>query len=255
MPIQSWSARVQAKELRLKKEINQYVIVQSRERLVTFVAQCRLRHMLTSYRDCLVLDNFLDAALHQSLLDHALSQATATEAAEVTKGVQLVVDRQLRSAELCRLGLAALHEPFFARVMSQFDIVTGELGIKKFAIEATQVELVAHNDGARFRRHIDTLTQENFAARQFVRILSFVYYFHRTPKHFSGGELELFPVGNAKPFIIEPCDNRLVAFPSYIPHEVHEVSCPSREYSDSRFAINIWLSRARGHQDSVRFIR
>jgi Rps23 Pro-64 3,4-dihydroxylase Tpa1-like proline 4-hydroxylase len=39
---------------------------------------------------------------------------------------------------------------------------------------------------------------------------------------------------------IEPGQNRLVAFPSWAPHEVMPISCPSRRFIDSRFAVNCW---------------
>jgi Rps23 Pro-64 3,4-dihydroxylase Tpa1-like proline 4-hydroxylase len=45
--------------------------------------------------------------------------------------------------------------------------------------------------------------------------------------------------------VLEPRNNRLIAFPSFVPHEVRRVACPSGEFADSRFAINVWLSRAR----------
>ena len=54
-----------------------------------------------------------------------------------------------------------------------------------------ELELVAHNDGAFYARHIDTATGED--SNQ-VRVLSGVYYFHAKPKAFTGGALRLFAI-------------------------------------------------------------
>jgi Rps23 Pro-64 3,4-dihydroxylase Tpa1-like proline 4-hydroxylase len=42
---------------------------------------------------------------------------------------------------------------------------------------------------------------------------------------------------------IEPANDTLVFFPSWYPHEVLPVSCPSGRFEDSRFAINCWVHR------------
>jgi len=214
-------------------------------RVVTKTAPCKVAGVGTLHRDCLVFDDFLDPGLHRALLSHALDQAAAIEPARVYQAAQSKVDRRFRAAELCVEGLGPLQGVFMERVMALFDEAIGALGIPGFPLGPIEIELVAHNDGARFGLHIDTTTQDGLAARESNRILSLVYYFHRRPKGFNGGEMELSPIGAGQPVRIEPRDNRLIAFPSYIPHQVHEVSCPSREFADSRFAVNIWLGRPR----------
>jgi SM-20-related protein len=42
---------------------------------------------------------------------------------------------------------------------------------------------------------------------------------------------------------IEPANDRLVFFPSWFPHEVLPVVCPSGRFEDSRFAVNFWIYR------------
>ena len=84
------------------------------------------------------------------------------------------------------------------------------------------------------------------------RIISAVYYFHCMPKGFSGGDLRLYrlgadPLGEGKEpgnhVDIEPVRNSMVAFPSWIMHEVRPVSCPSGDFRDYRFAVNCWDCR------------
>ncbi len=117
-------------------------------------------------------------------------------------------------------------------------------GISKPAVGSLEMQLVAHNHGAHYDRHIDTMSGANWA-KFGVRTLSMVYYFHRRPKAFSGGCLRLHPFGvRDQPdghVDIEPDHNVLLAFPAWVEHEVLPVGCPSRQFADSRFAVNIWV--------------
>jgi SM-20-related protein len=57
--------------------------------------------------------------------------------------------------------------------------------------------------------------------------------------------LRLYAIGDpaGQTFIdIEPVHNSLLVFPSWAPHEVMPVSCPSQRFMDSRFAINCWVN-------------
>ena len=82
------------------------------------------------------------------------------------------------------------------------------------------------------------------------RVISAVYYFYRLPKSFSGGVLRLHSVaggGEEGSFVdIEPTNDTLVFFPSWFPHEVLPVACPSGRFEDSRFTINCWFHRHSG---------
>ena len=122
-----------------------------------------------------------------------------------------------------------------------------DLRVTPFEPSAIELEMVASNDGAIFKRHTDTFTGDQRDGSD--RLLSAVYYFHTEPKAFSGGALRFYPF----PFVAEDSDsnfddvqpeqNTLVAFPSWALHEVLPVSCPSRRFSDSRFSVNCWALR------------
>lgn len=103
-----------------------------------------------------------------------------------------------------------------------------------------EIELVAHGDGGFYRPHTDTFTGAN-ASTSANRRLSLVYYFHRRPRAFSGGRLRLLSLRGAQPLAIEPAHDTLLAFPSFLPHEVEPVSIPGNEFANCRFAVNIWL--------------
>jgi len=134
---------------------------------------------------------------------------------------------------------APLREKFFAALPGLFEA----LRIRPVTMSRAEMELIAHGDGAFYKTHVDTKGSDPDTKTQ--RIISCVYYFHAQPKAFSGGELRLFPFGGgdtSERFLdIPPDRDTLVAFPSWAPHEVRPVLCPSRRFSDSRFAINCWF--------------
>ena len=114
-----------------------------------------------STSDVVVLDDFLEPELHETLLAHALAQSDMTEPTKVYGGGARTVDPTSRVADLCIHGLGTLADPFVERIMARFEAIVGALGIRPFPVAEAQLELVAHNEGAMFSRHIDTLTEEN----------------------------------------------------------------------------------------------
>jgi len=105
---------------------------------------------------------------------------------------------------------------------------------------STQMEVVAHGDGAFYRPHTDTYTGDEYTPGG-RRRLTMVYYLHRRPRRFTGGRLRLFDLGGEQSIEIEPTHDSLLVFPSSARHEVETISCPDGAFGDSRFAVNIWL--------------
>jgi Rps23 Pro-64 3,4-dihydroxylase Tpa1-like proline 4-hydroxylase len=65
-------------------------------------------------------------------------------------------------------------------------------------------------------------------------------YFHAEPKAFTGGALRLYAIGRKEDedFVdIEAVRNSLLVFPSWAPHEVTPVSCPSKRFSSTRDSL------------------
>jgi SM-20-related protein len=123
--------------------------------------------------------------------------------------------------------------------------VLNELGIRSFPVASYEIELVGHGDGGFYHRHIDTFTGGN-RSRSGDRVISCVYYFHSQPKQFSGGELRLYPLPTRIAPVPEPIDvapehDKLVAFSSWIPHEVMPTICPTKQFEHYRFSINCWV--------------
>ena len=117
------------------------------------------------------------------------------------------------------------------------------LSMPVFTPAAYEVELVAHGDGAFYRRHLDLHAGEHGPSLR--RMLSAVYYFYREPRAFSGGALRIYSFDGSASVDFQPENDTLVAFPTSAPHEVLPVAVASREFIDSRFAVNCWVLKAR----------
>jgi Rps23 Pro-64 3,4-dihydroxylase Tpa1-like proline 4-hydroxylase len=102
-----------------------------------------------------------------------------------------------------------------------------------------QIELLAqaYNDGCFFGRHSDV----SAGGPNWQRRLSGVLYLHALPQKFVGGSLVIYD-RHGRTHAIEPEHNSAVFFPNNLIHEVSTVSCATKAFEDSRFAINIWIS-------------
>jgi Rps23 Pro-64 3,4-dihydroxylase Tpa1-like proline 4-hydroxylase len=195
-----------------------------------------------------VIKRFLDDELISRLLDHALQNEAKFSSTTIRKGV---IDPSRRIS----VGLSDLG-PMKAEIKNRLrDLVPSlieQLRVTPFELSGIELELVAHGDGAFYKRHIDTFTGD-VEGETTQRMISGVYYFHAEPKAFVGGDLRLHAFGapdeNTKFFDIPPDQNTLVVFPSWAIHEVLPIACPSKRFVDSRFAINCWIRRTKpGHK-------
>jgi SM-20-related protein len=132
-----------------------------------------------------------------------------------------------------------------ARLRSYFPQILRSLGHRPFVITSIEAQITASNDGEFFRAHNDN-THPRLAPRE----VTYVYFFHREPKPFEGGELRLYDsrfqngryvAGSGRCVSIEPRQNMVVFFPSHFMHEVTTVHCASGAFADSRFTMNGWI--------------
>lgn len=207
------------------------------------------------------LFDFLSKDDRKTLFDWVLSNREQFKPATVTKGYvdsKGYFDPEMRIALKTR-RLAPLETMLSECLLAALPDVTAGTGARGVAPTSPELELelAAHGDGAHFVPHIDISTGPNrrplSGKPDEDRILSAVYYFHAEPKAFSGGELRLYRFGadpetsGADPdnhIDLVPVQNSLVAFPSWVTHEVRRVSCPSGDFRDYRFALNCWYCRA-----------
>ena len=102
-----------------------------------------------------------------------------------------------------------------------------------------QLELLAqaYNDESFFGKHSDV----DSGGANWQRRLSGVYYLHQRPRKFKGGCLVVYG-GRGSAHLVNPDHNSAVFFARNAIHEVLPVSCASRAFEDSRFALNVWIS-------------
>ena len=200
----------------------------------------RGKQLLPPYR---VISEFLPDVLVQELLAYAEAHQGVFEAS----GTQGGYDPAVRVSQILPFS-AALKQQLTDHILPLTAQFIEMLGVSAFEPEGVELQLVAHGDGAFYARHIDTFTGEAAdTSSGHQRMISAVFYLHHTPKAFAGGALRLYALGRADTLAdfvdIEPQHNSLLIFPSWAPHSVERVSCPSGEFSDSRFAINAWVWR------------
>jgi len=132
------------------------------------------------------------------------------------------------------------------RLRSCLNQIFRSLDHPPFTVATVEAQITASNDGEFFRTHNDN-THQVLQTRE----LTYVLFFHRDPKPFSGGELRLYDshvengrwVAGTRFTSIVTERNMAIFFPSHFMHEVAVVHCPSLAFTDSRFTLNGWLHR------------
>ena len=154
-----------------------------------------------------------------------------------------VVNYEHRSSRVL-MDIGHHHDVVLERVKSVLPQILEKLGMEAFAITGVEAQVTASNDGDFFHFHSD-----NASERVASRSLTFVYFFHREPRGFEGGELRIHDarleqgsyVSEESYQTIIPQQNQMVFFPCELLHEVTAVRCASQLFGDSRFTLNGWL--------------
>src|SRR5665811_1519142 len=134
-----------------------------------------------------VYRGFLDAHMRADLLTWTIENEVKFEPTKVTSG------RTDRRKSLRVLDFEPIETVIRQRVLDLAPTLIRDLRMPPLELSGITTELVAHNDGAFFKRHIDRFYNVEEAAPD--RIVTAVYYFHAEPKAFSGGALRLYPFG------------------------------------------------------------
>jgi Rps23 Pro-64 3,4-dihydroxylase Tpa1-like proline 4-hydroxylase len=192
------------------------------------------------------MKDFLPPEDHQRLLEHTLAcQADFRDSGIVgEQGEDTVNYGFRRSRTLFGARLEEIWDMFDRRLHAMLPAVRQELGISWFRLGEIERQLTAHESGGFFAPHIDN--GHPIAAN---RRISCIYYFHASPRGFTGGELKLYdtwvtPTGSTPAgtyTTITPVDNSVVFFPSDAFHEVCPVLCGTDAFGSSRFTMTIWF--------------
>jgi SM-20-related protein len=193
----------------------------------------------------LTIGDVMPPALHAEMLDWAIANRELMDDARIGGGQYAPNFRRALTLSLRRSESAPWKAAASAEIEARLPRLFEALKIPPFA-HRIEAALVAYTNGCFVRTHVDTAYGD--AREPTDRVLTAVYYFHREPKAFAGGELRLYPLGapgsGPRPFAeLVPAQNSLVAFGSWAPHEVMPVSVPSERWEDSRFAVNFWVRK------------
>jgi len=191
----------------------------------------------------LVLSDFLDETTVAGLLEYALGRQGDFAPTQLASGK---LDPSIRVSAAMR-DLGKYRQILQDAILALVPRLIAQLQVTPFEPSKLETQLVAHGDGAFYKRHTDTQTAR-YDELDNLRVLSGVYYFNAEPKAFDGGALRLYAIGGkaGENFVdVEPAHNSFLVFPSWAPHEVMPVNCPSKRFIDSRFAVNCWLHRKR----------
>ncbi|MEG4323490.1 MULTISPECIES: 2OG-Fe(II) oxygenase [unclassified Microcoleus] len=187
------------------------------------------------------IDNFLTAAEKNKLIKYVLAKES-----------EFITTSTSTNAEDYRRSMVLHVFPEFSalmvnRIKAILPDVLRKLNIPSFPLGDIEAQLTMHNDNNFYKLHNDSGSPDTAS-----RFFTYVYYFNREPKAFSGGELQIydskvennFYVADETFRTVEPRNNSIVFFLSRYMHEVLPVSCPSKAFADSRFTINGWVRKA-----------
>lgn len=183
--------------------------------------------------------DFFDPLTHRRLLELALAAEPALAPSSIG-GINPLPD--WRRSKVDRSPLV-FEDIALAPIVAAAREAMVAFAMPAFPFDTVEMQFTAHNDGDFYKSHRD----QGPGGLEHRR-LTFVYYFNRQPRAFSGGGLALFDsLSDGSAFaaqtysLVEPEDNMLIFFPSSFWHEVQRVDCASGAYADSRFTLNGWI--------------
>lgn len=189
----------------------------------------------------IVYDEFLALQELTALSSYAVTREADFKPSQVHNSDH-VQDSYRRSRVLMDTG--PFHELFQQRITFYLPHILRSLQHPPFEMTRMEAQITASNDGDYFHVHNDN-THANWPTRE----ITFVYFFHREPCPFTGGDLVLYDfaldgtsmdVGPVRRRVT-PHQNSIIFFQSSTLHEILRMHCPSRTFDDSRFTLNGWL--------------
>jgi len=194
----------------------------------------------------LLLEEFFAPSEMSALWEFAMSREADFVRSEVVEGQQESrQDTDFRRSRVL-FDVDSVFPLISERVLSVLPYVLRQYDIEPFQVREIELQVTASNESEWFRAH-----QDSGPGTVGSRVLTFVYYCHREPRPFTGGQLKMYgPADEARSpdaehgaTTITPVQNSIVFFPSNYLHEVLPTRCPSGQFADSRLTYNGWLHR------------
>jgi Rps23 Pro-64 3,4-dihydroxylase Tpa1-like proline 4-hydroxylase len=198
-------------------------------------APARLPEQAFAPAPFVIIGDFLSRADNQALLADTVARRAAFHPTELQNAD--AYGEQQRT-NLVSYELGAFGAALRALVMAQLPLLCARLNLAPIDVTHIQLKLASYADGDFFRAHQDNgLTHTD-------RVISFVYYFHREPKPYSGGDLLLYDSRFAPRAYVRslftryvPQNNGAIFFPSEYFHEVEPVVTARDDFAASRFTL------------------
>ncbi|MFF5447670.1 2OG-Fe(II) oxygenase [Streptomyces sp. NPDC012888] len=185
-------------------------------------------------------ENFLGAERADTLLSYAIAREADFYAGTVLDPLTGQASHKGRNS----LVLPVTSPVFSAHLADCLPLVQEVLGHRATLTQSVTL-LTAHGEGGHYGVHTDASR-----VRDVGTALSAVYYLHRTPRGFGGGQLRVYDLllhdGGVRPAdsyrTVEPDHDTIVFFPAGAFHEVVPSTCPSGRFADHRFTLTTWIS-------------
>ncbi len=190
----------------------------------------------------LKIQNFLSEAENQQILNYVIENQGEFEDSRIG------IDEPNYRRSKIFYYFKDFGELIKKRIKQVLPEVRDYLGLPPFEISEIEAQITAHNHQHYYKAHNDNGDSETAN-----RIISYIYYFHREPKPFTGGQLRIYDTLKLSENLysmpesytdIPPTNNSIVFFISSCCHEVRPVICPSKNFLDSRFTLNGWIRKA-----------
>lgn len=186
--------------------------------------------------------NFLPEAEVAQIWDVVAEKKERFQSSHVgNKTAGEVIEEERVSNVLHKGELRAISESFLENITKAIEENWSRLGVTPFEMFRKELQMTLHTDGHFFTTHKD------HGEGVETRLVTFVYYFHKTPKAYEGGDLLLFDTDVEKEEFssdytrIIPEHNMLLLFPSNYFHRVMPVKMPQNEPVKGRFTLNGWF--------------
>ena len=145
----------------------------------------------------------------------------------------LVADRRIRQE---------VRAWFIPRLRGVAEAVLARLPMRGFDAYNVELDVTAYPDGHFYKVHCDWSNEY-----EPHRWISYVWYFYREPRRFSGGDLLLHDTDRETGRYtgvftrLAPLHNSIVFFPSDCYHQVTPVHGDGDDFGDGRFSVNGWI--------------
>ncbi len=198
------------------------------------------------YIEDFLTDSELQSIWSMEKLDEKYFSHSTVSAYCENKEKDEINDDYRKSLTLYRDRLESISGWFLEKITSKLPDVWPYVQLSPFKPSRIEMQLTRHGNNEFFKIHQDSDSDDK---RLRNRTLTYVYYFHKEPKCFEGGEILFFDTNtkendlNNRYTKLTPKNNSIIFFPSNFFHQVTTVHMKKDEFKDGRFAIHGWLHK------------